>query len=116
MVHFDAIAREMWFGDCWGRAEHSTAGRRRTDEDGEEAWNGYVAHLAQHRRTTAMRPRATSGSHRHVLAVSSVNQKGPSLAAIATMAEALAIVMQHTVNAHAKAVSAPLSHAIHAER
>ena len=54
MVHFDAIAREMWFGDCWGRAEHSTAGRRRTDEDGEEAWNGYVAHLAQHRLTTAM--------------------------------------------------------------
>ena len=63
-----------------------------------------------------MRPRATSGSGTRLPLAATVNQKGPSLAAIATMAEALAIVMQHTVNAHAKAVSAPLSHAIHAER
>ena len=94
------------------RAEQSTAGRRRTDEDGEEAWNGYVAHLAQ-----AYYRHASTGNlrQRHTFAISSVSP-GPSLAAIATMAEALAIVMQHTVNAHAKAVSAPFSHAIHAER
>jgi hypothetical protein len=32
MVHFDAIAREMWFGDCWGRAEQSRAEQSRAEQ------------------------------------------------------------------------------------